>query len=57
MSKHGKEYTLAQLVEEPAVELDLEEEGIDRRSLELLLELTDRRPQPPHRLPSAPFVG
>jgi hypothetical protein len=52
-----KEFSLAQLVEEPAVGFDMDGVGLDRRSLELMLELTSRSPRREDRLPRAPFVS
>jgi hypothetical protein len=53
----SKEFSLAQLVEQPAVGFDLEDAGIDRRSLELLLGPALRSPQRGETLPHAPFVS
>jgi hypothetical protein len=52
-----KEFSLAQLVEEPSVGLDMEDEGLDRRTVHLLLELAATRPHRGHGLPHAPFVS
>ena len=52
-----QEFSLAQLVEEPAIGLAMEDEGLDRRSLELMLEVKPRRPQRRQDLPDAPFVS
>jgi len=40
-----KEFSLAQLVEDPAVGKRMEETGIDRRCIDLMLELSFRRPE------------
>ena len=53
MSTQPKEYSLAQLLEHPALSLALAGDGIDRRSLELLLE-GERRPE--RAAPDEPMV-
>ncbi len=53
-----KEYSLSQLLDNPAEGLVMENAGIDRRSLELMLEATRRQIGGSElRLPHAPFVS
>ncbi|HZT86695.1 MAG TPA: hypothetical protein VFA12_01920 [Stellaceae bacterium] len=56
MNTQRIEFSLKQLLEEPAVGVAMEDAGLDRRSLDLLLELASRQPQRETRLPQAPFV-
>ena len=57
MNREPREYRLAELVEDPGLHLVMEYEGIDRRSIDLLLERVGRQERrAPHRFDS-PFHG
>jgi hypothetical protein len=57
MDTPRNEFTLAQLIDEPAVGLAMEDAGLDRRSLELLLGNVSRPAEQVESLPHAPFVS
>jgi hypothetical protein len=57
MFRSLKEFTLGQLVEEPVVGLAMQDAGIDRRSIELMLGLAGHSRDSRGSLPHAPFVS
>jgi len=57
MFRQQKEFSLAQLIEEPVLGLAMENDGIERRSLELICEIALRQCERGEPSLRTPFVG
>jgi hypothetical protein len=56
MRTQPQEYSLDELLEHPALGLAMAEDGIDRQSLDLLLEGENTERRPKRRVPDEPLV-